>query len=160
MDQNWWNIGLGVGMLITAVFAGVPGALALMDDTPNARRLRQLIWRLPAYLFFCAPAAFIWLGHPFLSAFAAIAAVIFFAAVMVRDQQVSVQNLLPLVASSLFCSLSLTLGLSSNTIGTFKAQLEASKEMSNVLKLVNDRLLTVEKAMSILLEEKEAHQGK
>lgn len=160
MDQNWWNIGLGVAMLITAVFAGVPGVLALMEDTPNAKRLRRLILQAPAFLFFCAPAAFIWLGHPFLSAFAAIAAVAFFAAVMVRDQQVSVQNLLPLVVSSLFCSLSLTLGLSSSTVENFKAQLDASKEISNVLKLVSDRLQTVEKALVLLMEEKETQQGK
>ena len=160
MDQNWWNIGLGVGMLITAVFAGIPGALALMDDTPNARRLRQLICHLPAVLFFCAPSVLIWLGHPFLSAFAALAALIFFAAVMVRDQQVSISNLLPVVASSLFCSLSLTLGLSSRTVETFKAQLGASKEMSSALRSVSERLQTVEKAVVLLLEEKETQEGK
>lgn len=160
MDQNWWNIGLGVGMLITAVFAGIPGALALMEDTPNARRLRQLICHLPAVAFFCAPSALIWLGRPFLSAFAAIAALIFFAALMVRDQRVSISNLLPVVASSMFCSLSLMLGLSSNMVENFKAQLETSREMSGALKAVSERLQTVEKALVLHLEENETRRGK
>lgn len=160
MDQGSWNIALGVGMLVTAAFAGVPGLLALMEDTPNAKRLRSGLWKLPALAFFCAPAVLIWLDRPFTSAFAAILAVLFFAVAMFHAQKVSLEGLLPLVISSLFCSLSLTLGMTERMTETLKAQVSLNAEIASSLKAAYDRLETVEKALVNHIQEALPHQAK